>query len=74
MTNIQRSINEDAYDDIYCMGFHVIEVLQIFGEEVWQNNSELNESYTLADTVDAFVELMLNQSRHAKTMKELAAT
>ena len=74
MTNLQRSINEDACDDIYCMGFHVIEVLQIFGEEVWENNNELNEFYSLPDTIDAFVELMLNQSRHAKTMKELSAT
>ena len=56
------------------MGFDVIEVLQIFGEEAWENNNELNEFYSLPDTIDAFVELMLNQSRHAKTMKELAAT
>jgi hypothetical protein len=60
MTNIQRSINEDAYDTIFDMGFDLIEVLQIFGKEAWENNNELNESYSLPDTIDAFVELMLN--------------
>jgi hypothetical protein len=70
--NTNRILNEDAYDAINGMGFSVIDVLQLFGQEVWESNNELRFAFGCMETIDAFVELMLNQSRRARTMKEIA--
>ena len=65
-------LNPDAYLAIQDMGFNVIDVLRIFGEEVWENNNELSEVYSLPETTDAFIELMLNQSRRILTIHDSA--
>jgi len=56
-------INAAAYEAIEEMRFKLINVLQIFGEEVWENNGELNQSFTASEVIDAFTHLMLQQTR-----------
>ena len=60
----QIQINTAAYEAIEEMRFELIDVLQSFGEEVWENNSELSQSFTAREVIDAFTHLMLEQTRH----------
>ena len=58
----QIRINTAAYEAIEEMRFELIDVLQSFGEEVWENNSELNQSFTAREVIDAFTHLMVQQT------------
>ncbi len=69
--NPKYKLNTDAYRSIEGMGFSCLDVLKTFGEEVWENNNELSDVYSLNETVDAFIELMINQSRRLMTLNEL---
>jgi hypothetical protein len=60
---IQIRINSDACEAIQDIRFELMNVLQIFGEEVWENNSELSQSSTAREVIDAFTHLMLEQTR-----------
>jgi len=56
-------IDTAAYEATEEMQFELIDTLQVFGEEGWQNNSELNQSITAREVIDAFTHLMLEQTR-----------
>lgn len=66
-------INTAAYEAIEEMRFELIDVLKIFGEEVWENNSELNQSFSLREVIDAFTHLMLEQTRQRANPNQFEA-
>ena len=62
MTNSPVFINQKEYDIIEDMDFEILDVLCIFGSEVWENNSEKFEGMTESEVSTAFVQYILNQS------------
>ena len=62
MTNSPVFINQKAYDIIEDMDFEILDVLCIFGSEVWENNSEEFEGMTEFEVSTAFVQYILEQS------------
>jgi hypothetical protein len=66
MTQITVKINQDAYDAIDNLGFEILDVLQTFGEEVWENNNELSENFDCQDVATAFIQYILDQSHIAE--------
>lgn len=66
-------INTTAYEAIEEMRFELIDVLQILGEEVWENNSELTQSFTAREVIDAFTHLMLEQTRQRANPNQFEA-
>ena len=61
---IKLKVNTEAYEALERMKFGIIEILSVFGEEVWENNNELNELFTAREVRDAFLHLMLEETRH----------
>ena len=62
MTKLTVSINQEAYDIIEEMRFEILEVLRIFGSEVWKNNSEEFDRLTESEVSTAFVQYILDQA------------
>ena len=56
-----KHVNEDLYETLISLDFSIHEILQTFGEEVWENNNELFDQYEQKETSDAFVQIMLQQ-------------
>jgi hypothetical protein len=61
---IKLKVNTEAYERLEEFRFGVIEVLSIFGEEVWENNNELKDRFTAREVRDAFMLLMLEETRY----------
>jgi len=62
MSNSTVYINQKAYDIIEDMDFQILDVLRIFGLEVWENNSQEFEGLTEFEVSTAFVQYILDQS------------
>jgi len=62
MTKLTVSINQEAYDIIEEMRFEILDVLRIFGSEVWENNSEEFDGLTESEVSTAFVQYILDQA------------
>ena len=62
MTKLTVCINQKVYDIIEEMDFEILDVLRIFGSEVWENNSERFGGMTESEVSTAFVQYILDQS------------
>ena len=62
MINSAVFINQKAYEIIEEMDFEILDVLRIFGSEVWENNSERFGGMTESEVSTAFVQYILDQS------------
>lgn len=56
-------VNADAYEAVQSMQFDIINVLYVFGSEVWENNQDLLGEFSCSEIEVAFTESMLNDAR-----------
>lgn len=62
MSKLTVSINQKAYDITEEIGFKILDVLHIFGAEVWDNNADEFQGMTESEVSTAFVQFILDQA------------